>query len=186
MLYCTIYWLFSLPCLIFSSSVLELPGVTFQINCQHPSPCLGETRLREHLSAWWSPSLCSCSLLHSRPFLITGLRMWAPKVSREGILGKPLRKDCLLEVKDSHRALTLGISKGHTSHHIPSCLWMQLWCHWLVLQTLGTASTLAMPHHSHANGAMLGGKKKGAFFALWVEYKREVSNLYSGSLPNPC
>lgn len=122
MLYCTIYWLFPLPCLIFSTSVLELPGVTFQINHLHPSPCLGETRLREHLAAWWSPSLCSCSLMHSRPFLITGLRVWAPKVSREGMVRKPLRKDCLLEVKGSRRTLTLGIPRGHTTHCILSCL----------------------------------------------------------------
>lgn len=61
---------------------------------------------------------------------------------------------------------------------------------WLVLQTLGSASTFHICHCSHAHGATLHGEEKGAFFALWVESERPpfpgLSSLYPDSLFNPC
>lgn len=81
-------------------------------------------------------------------------------MSREERLRKPPREDCLLKLRSalgpSHREVQ---GDTHPTASLAACGWLKC-CHWLILQILGSASTLAIPCCAHAHGAMLVGKKK--------------------------
>lgn len=87
---CTVYWLFFLPRVMFSTPVLELPGVAPHphINCLHPSPCLRGNQTKTSLGCM----VVSFPLLLHFAALQTLSHNWAKSVGSQGEQGGHSKK----------------------------------------------------------------------------------------------